>query len=189
MEKQQIELNYAESQHILESFAYAFGAREFNLKDSDFVVRFKTTKRYNFRILGKSGGVLYLAFTYEPDGSPMFITLLRRALKCLKMVKESEPGKAIDIYDSWQKRKQDIKDQFRLPALLSKDEIVEREVIRVSAYHKATGLIVEKECRFGKIQETRLACWLELSELVDSLKTKMEQLKNEQAQQTATVVR
>jgi hypothetical protein len=188
MEAKQIELNYAESQHILEAFAYAFGSREFNLKDGDFVVRYRGTKKYNFRIMGKTGGVLFLIFTHEPDGSPMFLALLRRALKLVKMVKESEPGKAVDLLDSWQKRKQDINDQFKIPVLLPKDEIVEREKFTVSVYHKGTGLIVEKECKIGKVQETRLACWIELSELVDALKKKMAE-KDEQAKQTTPAIR
>jgi len=185
----QIEINYAETQHILEAFAYAFGHREFGLKESEFIVRYKNTKRYNFRILGKTGQVLYLAFTHVPDGSPMFITLLRRALKQLKIVKDSQPGTAVDLMDSWQRRKQDIHDQFKLPALLPKDEIVEREKFIVSVYHKGTGLIVEKECKVGKIQETRLSCWLELSELVDALREKIAEQKNaEQAAKTTNVV-
>jgi len=177
----QIDLNHAESQHILEAFAYAFGHREFGLKESEFIVRYKSTKRYNFRILGRTGQVLYLAFTHVPDGSPMFITLLRRALKQLKMVKDSQPGTVIDVYDSWQQRKKDINEQFKIPTLLPKDEIVEREKFTVSVYHKGTGLIVEKECKIGKVQETRLHCWVELSELVDALKEKLsEQAENTQ---------
>jgi len=168
-------------------------AGDYGLKDSDFVIKFWPSKKFDYVI--KAGGVIRVYFTHTPKYSD-YETMLRRCLQHVSIFKKNKRT-AMVVYGAQKEMFESIRSEFKewqeLPPLLSYDDIVIKTEYKVSLTHRATGLTVVKEGKIGRkgVSVTRLMidARMELSDLAGALLKAREQIAKEKVgeSETATV--
>lgn len=157
--------SYGQNDWLLKKFA----EREaLELGVTGYVIKLWPSIKFDAKI--KHGIITRIYFTHTVKAVDIR-ERLQRLLLDVKRLRETQPGKQIELYYGLKDRSESVRKQFDsvlgvVNGMLRNEEVEEKIEHVVSVRHRETGLIVTRSCKFGDISKSLVSARVELTELV-----------------------